>query len=157
MEKFSYDGLTHDSGKEFNARAVSKKLNNILISNVLCQRLKDGSYMENTHYDGFGIYYLTDISIRFPEGTDYLPVGDTDYKELYCEIDNTLRERGLSHYSVAGCFVPKEGDKVLTIRLEDDRRPPISWDECESKQEQSSILPGYNHSTQELMDDGLPF
>lgn len=49
MEKFSYDGLTHDSGKEFNAQAASKKptFNDILIE---C-----GSLL---HARDFGYFYV---------------------------------------------------------------------------------------------------
>lgn len=155
MEKFSNDGLTHDSGKEFNAQAASNKPIIKQMAESVREKIRKGQYKEYSRYDGFGIYYLTEVKLDFPVGIEFNPEKDVDYEELDCEIDRILHESSFTYYHTSGGVAPEKGDKELILYLYDDRRPPVSWDEEEANEKGYRVI--FNGATGELDADELPF
>lgn len=126
------------------------------IAESVCEKIRSGQYQEYSRYDGFGIYYQTDVTVDFPVIDGFNPTKDLDFDELYRQIDRLLRENSLGHYHCDGSIVPWEGDTDYTINLHDNRRPPITWEEAV---EDAIILdsPKADAFPTMLMDDGLPF
>ena len=155
MEKFSNDGLTHDSGKEFNAQAASNKPIIKQIAESICEKIREGQYEEYSRYDGFGIYYLTEVKVVFPMGIEFNPEKDVDYEELDSEIDRILYENSFTYYHTSGGVVPEQGDTEFILYLYDDRRPPVSWDEEEANEKGYRVISTGTTGKREA--DGLPF